>query len=76
MTDTRGRPVERGPIKRVTLEIPEEDWNYISSISSNRTQWIIKAIKIVREQEEREKARFHGHTMEEIQTIQQKEKRV
>ncbi len=41
------------PFKRITIEIPEEDWKYITDKSrTNRTEWIRRAIKREREREE------------------------
>lgn len=45
-----GRPVERGAIKRVTLEIPADLWEYITSVSSNRTRWIVQVLQDKRRQ--------------------------
>ena len=50
------RPVTRtAPIKRVTVELFQDDWDYITRKSKNRTKWINEAIKEKREREEQGK---------------------
>lgn len=47
------RPAERTePVKRLTLEISQDDWDYITRVSPNRTKWINEAIKAKRKAEE------------------------
>lgn len=43
------------PFKRITIEIPVEDWDYITGKSrDNRSEWIRRAIKREREREEQQ----------------------
>ncbi len=50
-----GRPVMRAEgVKRITLELPQELWEYITSVSpANRTRWLIDAAQEKREREQR-----------------------
>lgn len=48
-----GRPAKRPPVQRVTLELPVDLWEYITSVSpANRTKWLIDAANEKREREE------------------------
>jgi hypothetical protein len=51
---TPGPKPRYGLREEIHIEVPVDDLNYIKSVTTNRTEWIIKAIRAQREREQQE----------------------
>ena len=50
-----GRPTTRGPVHKLTIELPADLWEKLPKRSPNVTQWIIKALNAQLEREDKER---------------------